>query len=248
MEVEKEPHMGEGSAEVFTGNSSVAAIHQTYGNTAQLFAQQINNHLKNDRPYVLLDAGSSRGELLGGLLAELPDFIFETIAIDINDKILLENKPAKRKIVASLDNIPLADKSVDVTIARYILQWNYFERQKNILKELSRVTKEFVLVEHSGADSQTPDKWRQAYTSLFSGDKVVKMKREEQFYSSRLELESLMEEMGIKFEKLQERKIDNPSDIFITRYRLDSEEAQLTKQILGEYDYFIQTDWIIYPN
>ncbi len=72
METPKTPHMGEGSTVVFSGNSQIPAIQETYGKTAKLFAKEISARLKNDKAYTLLDIGTSRGELLGGLLSELP--------------------------------------------------------------------------------------------------------------------------------------------------------------------------------
>lgn len=246
MQKVKVAHMGEGSTDVFSGNGQTLVIKEAYGETAKFFAEEISHRLKPDNSYKLLDVGTSRGELLQSLLSKLPTYNFETVGVDINKDILEENKVAKQKIVASIDSLPLEDKSVDISIMRYVLQWNSLERQKTILSEIARVTKKFILIEHAGADNSNPDDWRKPYVELFNGVQIPRMKREEHCYSSRDEVERIMNNLGLKFERLQEKRIENIADIFIARYKLNDEESMQLKDILKDHNYFIQTDWVIY--
>lgn len=137
--------------------------------------------------------------------------------------------------------------SKDVVIVRYVLQWNYPEKQKEILNELSRVSKEFAVVEHIGADIEDTDNWREKQDELVSGEKIPKLKRGEHFFSSRTEIESWMTEKGISFERIRERTIPEASNAYIERFGLDEADAQIARGILGDKNYFIQTDWLIFP-
>jgi ubiquinone/menaquinone biosynthesis C-methylase UbiE len=241
--------MGTATSEAFNGSNENKAIQETYGETPQFFADEIQKRLQEkDKQYTIADVGAYKGELLGNLLQQLPDYNFETIGIDINNTALAENNSAQEKVVATADSLPFADHSIDTLIARYVLQWNNPDKQQKILAEMARVSKEFALIEHAGADISDPNPWREKTDELFSGVKIPKLKRGEHYYSSRDEVEKWLQDQGITFERLRERRIDNIADIFITRYMLSEEEAEIARQILGDRNYFIQTDWILLPN
>jgi len=70
---------------------------------------------------------------LDELLKKLPGYKFQTTAVDINKVALINNQIAGQKIIADAEKMPFADKSVDVIIVRYMLQWNFAEKQKKIL-------------------------------------------------------------------------------------------------------------------
>lgn len=74
---------------------------------------------------------------------------------------------------------------------------------------------------------------------------VEKLFRQECYFSSGDEIEKWMTEAGIKFRKLQDRKIDTVSDVFIERFKLDEEDAKKTIEILGDKNYIFQTTWLI---
>ncbi len=242
------PQMGKGAPFAFGAKSSLKAIQDGYAGTAGFFAHEIISRLPNNKKYSLLDVGTSRGELLNELLVCLADYQFNTIGVDLDPVVLEENKIAGKKIIASATSLPFKDKSIDVLIARYIIQWNSPEEQKKILTEIRRVVNNFALIEHAGASDKNPDKWREMSNHLFSGVEIPKLKRVGHYFYSQSELENIMKELGVNFERINERRVDNYSDVFAVRYNLSKEEIQLTKEILGDYDYFIQTDWIIYPN
>ncbi len=57
-----------------------------------------------------------------------------------------------------------------------------------------------------------------------------------------------MTEENIKFERIKEKIINNLSDVYTERYGLDIKESKKAKAIMGNKDFFVQTDWIIYPS
>ncbi len=238
--------MGATTSRVFAGEYKSKTTKEMYGETADFFATEIRKRLPNNKSYSLIDTGSYQGELLGELLKKLPEYHLQTFGIDINQAALSHNS-ADQKILASAEALPLEDKSVDVAIVRYVLQWNELEKQRKILQELARVTREFTLIEHAGSDIINPEAWRKHTDNLFDGAIIPKMKREGYHFSSRDEIEKWMHESGITFTRLRDRRIENMANVYIERYRLNKEEAEKAKQILGDKNYCRQTDWIIFP-
>jgi len=247
-EKEQFPNMGDSTSRVFRGEYISNANKEMYAETAEFFADEIKKRLPlREEPYVLIDVGSFQGELLGELLKKMPGYKFQTIALDINEVALGDNQVTDKKIVADAGKIPLADKSVDVVIVRYMLQWNYEEKQKKILQEIARVVKEFALVEHVGADIADTDGWRKKMDDLLDGEEIPKMKRGEHFFSSKDEIEAWLKQSGITSELLKNRKIKGAADVYIERFGLNTAEAEKVRSILADKNYFLQTDWIIYP-
>lgn len=245
---EQIPNMGDNTSRVFKGEYMSLANKEMYAETAKFFADEIKKRLPpREEPYILVDAGSFQGELLAELLERLPGYKFQTTALDINGVALENNQATSQKVIADAEKMPFADKSVDVVIARYMLQWNFAEKQKKILKEIARVTKEFALIEHVGADTVDADSWRERVDDLFDGEEVPKMKRGEHFFSSKDEVEEWLQQSGITFERIKDRRIDNAADVYIERFGLNDAEAGETRNVLGDKNYFLQTDWIINP-
>lgn len=239
-------NMGEKTSQVFSGEYATETNREMYAETAELFANQIRERLPvREEPYIVADIGSFQGELLTEVLKLLPDYKFKTIAVDINRDALSKN-PADEKSAVDAEKMPFGDKSVDIAIVRYVLQWNPSEKQKRILREAARIVKEFTIIEHAGSDIADTEKWREKYDRLFEGKEVPKMKRGEHFYSSRDEIESWLKELGISFERIQDRVINGAANVFIERYELSEEEAKKTNEILADKNYFRQTDWVIY--
>jgi len=239
-------NQGEKSSVVFRGESNSLTTKQIYEESAEYFADIIKSKLSDkNKTYKLADLGSFKGELLGNILEKLHDYKFNTIAVDINKEALKENSSAQKKIIATLDKITLEDKSVDVAICRYVLQWNNQQKQQEILKEISRITKGFAIIQHAGADNENSDKWRERIDDLLDGEENPKLKRTSYYFSSRSEIENWMQENKINFERLMERRIEDASNIFIERYNLNDEESLKTKEILGDKNYIIQTTWLV---
>lgn len=239
--------MGENTSKVFAGDALLKASQETYNETITIFSNEIKKRLPNDKSYNIADLGSFKGELLQQIINILPNYKFETIAVDINENALKDNQ-AETKIIADLKKLPFEDKSVDVEIIRYVLQWNYWENQKKILQEVARTTKSFALIEHAGADSQEPDEYRKRIGSLFSGEEILKLKRGENFFSSRKEIEDWLKDEGIVFERIGEKIINNLSEVYTERFGLSTDEDIKMKELLGDKDFLVKTDWIIYPH
>lgn len=239
--------MGEKASNIFKGESNDSlAMNKLYNESTEYFSNIIKDKLSNkDKIYKLADFGSFRGELLGNILDKLPDYKFSTTAVDINEDALKENLSAQEKIVATLDKIPLEDKSMDIIICRYALQWNNIEEQQKILKEIARITKGFAIIQYAGPDNNNPDKWREKIDDLLTGKEISKLRRAGYYFSSRNEIEGWMKENKINFERLMERKVKNVSDVFIKKYNLNDNESLKTKEILGDKNYIIQTTWLI---
>lgn len=243
----KHQEMGKDTSKVFSGEAKFKASQEAYNETPILFSNEIKKRLSPDKKYSMADIGSFKGELMNKLLKLIPEYNIDTIAIDINEEALSQNNLDK-KIITSAENMPFKNSSIDVEIVRFILQWNSLERQKRILKEIARTTKEFALIEHGGSDNNNSDIWRQKMDILLDGKEIPKLKRGEHFFSSREEIEEIMRSENIRFERIKEKTIDNIADIYTERYGLNEDENKKAKEILGDSNFFIQTDWIIYPN
>lgn len=242
----KVQNMGETTSKVFSGEYSSETTRELYAETADFFASQIRNRLKNDRLYSILDIGAFQGELLSDLISKLSEYNFETTALDINTDALEENT-SDHKLIAEAGNIPATDRSFDISIMRYVLQWNSPENQRQILNEVARTIKDFGIIEHAGADIHETNEWREKMSSLLSGHEIPVLRRNECFYASRDEIEQWMNESGIRFERIRDRIIKNGSNAFIERYGLDEQKSEKVRNILGNKDFFRQTDWIVYP-
>ncbi len=240
---------GEEGGRVFRGESASNTVKELYVQSAENFAEIIKGKIPaREEPYLLADLGGHKGELLENLLAILPEYHFDTVTVDVNEDALAENTATQMKIIGSLDHLPLGNASVDLAMARYVLPWNDEMGQRKILKEISRVVKSFAIVEHAGADNEEPAVWREHIEDLFDGEEVSKLKRGTNLFSSRKEVEQWMQEDGIKFERVAEKRVEKVSNVFIEKWVLDPEESQKTRDILGDKDYIIQTRWVIYPN
>ena len=240
--------MGVDTSHVFSGDAKSESVRKIYGESAGLFADLIRQYLPpTSDEYTLADLGSFKGELLKKVVSNLdPGYKIKTIGIDINEEAMQDN-PADERIVSSVDALPLADKSVDISIMRYVLQWNTLEKQAEILKELNRVTRKVGIVQHCCPDDQNADEWRRHSDDVYDGEEISKMKRAAYYFSSPSEVEAMMVESGIKFKKISEITAPDFSQIFIERYALSEEEAVLLRKILGEFDYENVVTWVILP-
>lgn len=241
------PDMGEQTSKVFAGEYVSETNKEMYAETAQFFADEIRKRLPvREQPYIIADIGSYKGELLVNILKLLPDYHFETVAVDVNKHALSDNS-AGQKIIADSEKLPFVNNSVDLIIIRYLLAWNNAAKQKRILEQIAQSVNKFALVEHAGADINETEKWREKMDDLLNGIEVPKMKRSGHFFSSRDEIETWLNQSGISFERLKDRVVQNGADVYIERYGLNKNEAEKTKEILGDKNYFRQTDWIVYP-
>ncbi len=240
------PDMGDETSEVFAGRVEKQSLVEIYAESADFFANTIKARLDpKDGPYSLADLGSFKGELLRDILEKLPEYKINPIVIDLNENALRENLVGRHAIVANLEKIPLMDQSVDIAVVRYVLQWNDFQKQKEIIREILRVVKKFAIIQHAGSPSDNSEEWRLRVDGMLGG--IQKIGKQGRFYSSRAELEQFMEEEGISFERLQDRVVKDLSDVYISLYNLDDIESEKVKTGLGEKDYVVQTSWILHP-
>jgi ubiquinone/menaquinone biosynthesis C-methylase UbiE len=244
--MEKNLNMGPNSPRVFSGETFSSTNHLLYAESAELFANIIKNYFKVGEKYTLADLGSAGGELMGNILSRLPDYIFDVTAIDVSETSIEINKIAKNKTVADLTTIPCKDKEFDLSIMRYVLQWNQLGDQAKIIKEIARVTRGIAIVQHGGADHINNEKWRNASKQMFSHQALSKLHRNFYFFSSCEEVEKIFKENNLAFERIQYRKVDGFSDVFIERFNLTEEESELVREILGNFNYIMQTAWILY--
>lgn len=229
---------------VFKDVGRTETIHEIYGKSTQYFAGIITGILDKNKNHTFADFGGHKGELLQSVMDQLSDYNLQTVGIDI-DAHLQENTIAQRKIPANLSNIPLESNSIDFGMMRYVLQWNALEDQKKILEEINRVTKDFVIVQHLGADNMGSVEWRSRLDELFIGEQVPKLKRSGCFFSSQNEVEEILAESGIHFRKLDSTRIENLSNAFIEKFALSENEGEVVRDILGDKDYIYQTTWLI---
>ena len=180
-------NMGEDTSKVFSGEATTRASQEAYNETPLVFSEEIKKRLSPDKEYIIADIGSFKGELMDKLLELVPGYKFRTIAVDINQD-ALNNNVLQEKIVSSADSLPFENGSIDIEISRFLLQWNYWERQKQIVREIVRTVKEFALIEHGGADNNDTDNWREKMDMLFEGVEVPKLKRGEHFFHPEMKL------------------------------------------------------------
>jgi len=237
---------GENSSKVFKaeGNLSKTNI-KMYRQSPEFFANIIRKNLRPGKTYRIADLGCYSGEFLQNIIDLLPEYEFKTIGIDREEN-LENNKTAEEKIPADLELIPLKDKSVDIAIMRYVLQWNVREKQKKILSEIARIIKEFAIIQHIGADNVESDLWREKFDNLLGGA-IPKIKRVGYYISSKNEIESWMREHNISFEKIQNRKIEEFYRVFSERWNFTNEEDEIAKKTLDNKNFAIQTSWLLYP-
>lgn len=233
---------GENSHTIFHGNTESEASRLMYRGSALLFSEIIRSNLKNNE-YTLADLGSSKGEFLNDLIKHLPEYNLKTIAIDINeDDIKINN--ADKKIVTNLTNIPLDDKSVDITTARYVLSWNNIADQKKIIEEIKRITKHIAIIQHQGANTNHPNSLQESSKILFNGI-IPQLKRDNFFFSTSTQIEDFMNGLNISFKKIQERDVEGLSNIFIEKYNLSEIDTKQVKEILRNSDYITQSTWVL---
>lgn len=240
-------NQGVRASEIFSGKVEVTPVKKIFGESAQMFSDIIKERLGAEGGnYRMADFGSHKGELLENICKLLPEFNFHAIGIDLENN-LKENKAAQEKISADLGNIPMEDKSVDVGFARYVLHWNNLKEQEQILKEIARIVKDFAIVQHVGADNESPAQWRGRVDDLLDGKEIPKLERHGHFFSSSQEVEKILIENNIPFEKVLEVRVNNLSETLSQRFSLDKNEKQLAQKMLKGNDYIIQSTWIIKP-
>jgi ubiquinone/menaquinone biosynthesis C-methylase UbiE len=246
----KKLNMGEKTSPVFSGKGEQTANKEMYAYSATLFADQIRLILPNpNEKYTLVDIGAHKGELMKDILFKLPEYSFRTIAVDINGDDLKSNTVAEEKIETDASSLPFLEKSIDITLLRYVLQWNTEDEQKKILNEIYRCTKGVVLLQHAGSPDIELEKkkWTEKVDEIFNHETVQKIKRKDYYFSSEIELEKWLQQAGFKYKKIESKTISPLSDILIERYHLNEKESEIIKDTLSEDDYIVQSTFVLHP-
>lgn len=239
-------NQGTNTSAVFAGAGSSSASWKIYGETAVLIADLVARNIPDRAgPYVLADIGSYKGELMGEILRRLPRHPFVTVAVDINPEALEENI-AQRRIVADVAETLLEDNAIDIAICRYVLQWNPPEKQQRILRELNRITRHAVILQHFGCDDDDREH-RARIDHVLSGEHLPQLLRKDYYLSTAREIEGWMRKQGLAFERRPQVAVQDVSDSFIDRYDLVGQEARLLKSLLGRHDYIVLTTWVLAP-
>lgn len=234
-------NQGVNASKLFHGISDLSSTHLLYSESAELFASIIKKHFPEGE-YTFADLGGHKGDFFVDLINKLQGYKLKAYAIDVNENDL-SSHPADNKVLANVSNTSLPEKTIDISIARYVVAWNSKEKQKRIIQEIARITKGIALIQHQGADKDNAGPLQTATNELFSGI-VPELKRDEFYFSTTLEIEEWAKEFGIKFEILQERKIEKLSDVLIEKYGLSDEKAQKVKDILAGVDYVVQSTFL----
>jgi ubiquinone/menaquinone biosynthesis C-methylase UbiE len=232
---------GTNAEKIFHGQASSRASQMFYSESAPLFAKIIKENLEPGT-YSLVDLGGHKGEFLSELSKSLPEYNFESIIVDKMDG--LDQNVSAQKIVGDIINAPLLDKSADIVILRYVLPWDSFENQKLILNEVKRLCKKLCIIQHQGADSADPIPMQQAALKLFAGN-PPRLKRENGFFTESKQVEKWMDELHMPYKKVQERKVETLSEIFLEKFELNEQAASIVKNVLSGCDYIMQTTWVL---
>lgn len=234
-----------GKPELFSGTARLATNKIFYGESAAFFAHTIKENLK-PASYTFADFGGAGGGLCANILALLPEYTFSVDVFDTDTNALARNSVATNKHETDLAHVSVKDKSFDLSIMRYVLQWNLLSEQKSIISEIARVTKGIAIIQHCGPEEAPKDTWRAASEHMINETGIERMMRRNYFYSSRAEVEEIFTELGISYTRVQYRRIDNYADIFVERYGLTDTEATRIREAVGEeHNYLMQMAWVL---
>ncbi len=234
-------NQGVNASLLFRGTSHSREASLFYGESADLFATIIKSELVPGA-YTLADLGGNKGEFLSQMLAKLPEYIFESSVIDSNPGI--EASLNAQKVEGDVLRNGLKEKSIDIAVVRYSLSWNTFNKQKDFLAEISRICKGIAIIQHQGYGDTQLTEQHKAFSKIFDGS-IPELRRSDYFPTNPSQVESWMTGLDIRFKKIQDRKIDGISNLFIEKYKLNEREAQLLKVTLGNLDYLMQTAWVL---
>lgn len=233
-----------GKPEVFGGNAELPTNVVFYGESADFFAQTITNNL-SPGSYSMADFGGAGGELCRNILNKLPRYTFKVDVFDTDTKALARNKVASRFFETDLASVPAENKSYDLTIMRYVLQWNLLNEQKSIISEIARVTRGLAVIQHCGPIEEEKDEWRAASENMINDTGIDHMKRKNYFYSSREEVETIFRELAVPYKCIQYRRIENYADIFVERYGLDDTDAKKVRDAIANKNHIMQVAWVL---
>jgi len=234
-------NQGKNASPLFKGMSQSREATLFYGESVDLFAQIVK---KNFVPgtYTLADLGGNKGEFLSKVTEKLPEYSFKSYVVDVN--LGIEIGLNAEKIDGNILENKFEDKSIDIVFLRYALSWNPFDKQKDVLKEVSRICKGVTIIQHQGYNDVQISEQDKVFSKIFDG-RIPEIARNDYFPTNLSQVEKWMSELGLRFSRVQNRKVENISNLFIEKYRLNEKDAQLIKDILSGCDYLMQTCWVL---
>lgn len=108
-------------------------IYPKYKTGGYFFRKYLKNYINNNS--IILDAGCGNN----GIISEFKSTTRLIIGIDVNEKLLSENKIVDKKIIADLEHIPLDSNSVDIVISEFVLE--HLDNPSLAFKEILRILK-----------------------------------------------------------------------------------------------------------
>lgn len=97
------------------------------------FRKYLKNYINNES--IILDAGCGDN----GMISEFKSLPKSIIGIDINENLLSKNNIVNKKIISSLEHIPLESNSIDIVISEFVLE--HLQNPILAFKEIFRVLK-----------------------------------------------------------------------------------------------------------
>lgn len=108
-------------------------IYPKFKTGGYFFRKYLKKYINNNS--TILDAGCGNN----GILSEFKFTPRLIIGVDVNKKLLEENKIVNKKIIANLEHIPSNSNLVDVVVSEFVLE--HLRNPSLALKEISRVLK-----------------------------------------------------------------------------------------------------------
>jgi len=234
--------MGQKSNEIFHGLNTSESSHLTYAQSTELVADWLRQKISGVK--VIVDIGSHSGSFLSAINKKIDLSQIKKVAIESNQEALNQNTIADEKIVANAEAIPLPDNFSDVTILRYVLQWNHKHKQRQILEEALRVTKNDLVLQLPIVSKEDQD----FFHKVFSTIDIERLRRDTDFYfPTEEEINALFSKITepITVNQLQNIVVTKVVDVFKDRYALNEDEkARFAQQFAGHDNWTIMS-WVL---
>ncbi len=217
-----------------------------YSESAKFFAEDIiRDYFTVGVRYSLIDMGGAGGDLVSNILSFVPDYAFDVTVVDNDKTELSKNKTASVKLFADASSVPVPDKKFDLTIVRYVMPWNVWDKQINILREIKRITKGCAIIQHCGPVNERADEWRSRLDNALNKSGIDKLKRDNYFFATESQMENLFKKEDVKFFIKQSRVVHGFTDVFAERFDLNPGEKSTVEKALGDMNYLGQTTWLL---
>ncbi len=233
--------MGEKSQEVFGGTNTSESSYLTYVKSTELVIPWFKQKMSQTK--TITDIGSHSGSFLSAVQNTVDLSHVKKVAIEANKDALNKNLIANEKITASAESIPLPDNFSDLTILRYVLQWNPKGIHTKILKEALRITDDSLLLQ---VPAVTPID-QEFFHDVFSTINIERTRRSDFYFPTEEEMKTLLADFSqeVTINKLPGIAVRNVVDVLKDRYSLTNEEfLKFTERFAG-HDNWTILSWIL---